>query len=120
MANEIAVISQPTQQVQTTPAKSAASIWSKSSASTAVTETHDQRVTRQELADYEETRRRMKPEHIALAQKLMATYGGEQVRNAVAAAGIGSNVWVMDLAARIQMALDAKDAEIAALKRNQR
>ena len=125
--NEIAVVSQPTSQpIATTPSKPSLAVRmfsnSNHAESKAVAETHDQRVTRQEAEDYKEVTNpaRFPPHAIPLAQKLMQTYGGQDVRNAVAAAGIGSKVWVMDLAARIQMALDAKDAEIAALKRNQR
>ena len=43
----------------------------------------------------------------------MTTYGTDALRKVVAERGIGSNIHVMDIAARIQMALDAKDAKIA-------
>ena len=125
MSNEIAVISQPTQQVQTTPAKSAASIWSKSSSSTAVTETtkqRDDRVTLQDAQDAAITGdpRRFAPEHLAMAQQTFARFKSPQLLEFLDRNGGMSNVYVNEFVAKVGYALAAKDAEIAALKRNQR
>ena len=121
--NEIAVVSQPTSQpIATTPSKPslAVRLFDKShhAESKAVAETHDQRVTRQEAEDYKEVTNpaRFPPHAIPLAQKLMQTYGTEALRKVVADRGMGSNIHVMDMAARVQMALDAKDKELAQLR----
>ena len=127
MSNEIATVSAPqTQQVTTQPTRSlqslAVRLFDKSNhaESEVAAETPDQRVTRQDAEDYKETLQRLAPEHVQAAQRLMATHGSEPLRKVVAERGLGSNVWVLDMAARLQHLLDAKDREIAELKRGRR
>lgn len=120
---QIAVIapSAPQQVAKVNHAQRAAAIFSRSSKSEAVPSVDakalDEHVTRQELADYEETTRRMKPEHIAQAQKLMQRFGSADLRRVVAERGLGSNVWVMDMAGRLNMHIEKLEAQVADLQR---
>lgn len=117
--NEVATISTPAQQQVVTQTPLASRMFNKSnhvgSEQPGVAE-HHARVTAQDAADYKETLARMKPESIAHAQKLMSRFGSADLRRVVAERGLGSNVWVMDMAGRLNIHIEALEREIAALK----
>ena len=138
MRNQIAVVSTPqTQQVATRPSHAVDRLAQKLFGGTskqpeqAIAQTKRaatpgqiaewrSTIAKQETADRAELAARMKPEHVAVAQRTFARWKSPQLETYLRETGQGANLWAHDMIGRMGMHIEALEAEIAALRTGRR
>ena len=117
-SNAVAVVKSTTQQVATQPARSLQQVAEKMFPSMQPAKVQHPLVqtAAAELADYNDTLKRLAPQHIQKAQQTFQRFGNEKVKQVVLERGWGSEPQTIGFVAQLGYYIEKLEAELAQLR----